>query len=149
MERVRTDGHAERLRREREKRAFERLPRVSWASRGHAPQNGGKSAGRRRDASLCPPAGVIHHLNAGGNLWLQFSAFIAAALGLGKHAAPAVTPSRRRHIVPLIGPPPRASAEGPPARDGVTNERRAGCKWNVSAAAFMVIGNIKHESQAA
>lgn len=91
---------------EREKRAFERLPRVSWASRGHAPQSGGKSAGRRRDASLCPPAGVIHHLNAGGNLWLQFSAFITAALGLGKHAAPAVTPSRRRHIVPLIGPPP-------------------------------------------
>lgn len=73
-------------------------------------------------------------------------------LGLGKHAASAVTPERRRHIVPLIdggGPPPGPLPRVRQPWTGVTNERRAGCKWNVCAAAFMVIGNIKHESQAA
>lgn len=51
---------------------------------------------------------------------------------------------RRRHIVPLIdGPAP----ERPPPPDGVTNERRVGCKWDVSAATSMAIADIKHESR--
>lgn len=65
-----------------------------------------------------------------------------------RRARPAsvMTPKRHRHVVPLIDAPPLGRL--PRVRqplDGVANER----KWNVSAAAFMVIGNIKHESQPA
>lgn len=72
----------------------------------------------------------------GGNLWLQFTAFI---ISLGKHAASTATPERHRHIVPLFDC-------GSSALDGVTNELRGGCKWNVSVSAFMIT-DIKHESQ--
>lgn len=59
-----------------------------------------------------------------------------------------LTPKRRRHVLPLIDAP--SPPLGRPLRvrqplDGVANE----WKWNVSAAAFMVNGNIKHESQPA